>query len=90
MRLVTDGPTTHSFVELQPTFDHENAGRNMDADGVSFGDFGGGRGGATSTAQQDLMDTWYPDCRECACCKVLYDEIQEDEGAVRHQPRKQL
>lgn len=56
----------------------------MDSDGVSFGDFGGGGGGssggggggggrgagAKSTAQQDLMDTWYPDCRECSCCKV--------------------
>ncbi|CAN0238567.1 unnamed protein product [Scytosiphon promiscuus] len=29
----------------------------------------GGVGGAKSTAEQDLMDTWYPDCRECVCCK---------------------
>lgn len=47
----------------------------MDADGVYFGDFGGGGGGAaggksSAQAKQDLMDTWYPDCRECACCKV--------------------
>lgn len=47
----------------------------MDADGMSFGDFGGGGGGAaggksTAQAKQDLMDTWFPDCRECACCKV--------------------
>lgn len=56
----------------------------MDADGVSFGDFGpgnsgggprggssGGRmGGGKPTVDQDLMDTWYPDCRECTCCKV--------------------
>ncbi|CAN0383943.1 unnamed protein product [Pylaiella littoralis] len=47
-------------------------GRSMDADGVTFGDFGGGgsrSAGGTTTAEQDLMDTWYPDCRECACCK---------------------
>eukprot|EP00752_Nemacystus_decipiens_P012744 g11285.t4 len=56
------------------SFSHPK-GRSMDADGLSFGDFGGGGGGgvpggkATSTAQQDLMDTWYPACRECACCK---------------------
>lgn len=55
----------------------------MDGDGVSFGDFGmGGAGGKSSgssrgrraggkpTIDQDLMDTWYPDCRECDCCKV--------------------
>lgn len=57
----------------------------MDADGVSFGDFGesgasgggyqgrrgsGGGAGGKPAVDQDLMDTWYPDCRECTCCKV--------------------
>ena len=64
----------------------------MDADGVSFGDFGagsgggggsrgkrgsgggGGGGGGKPVVDQDLMDTWYPDCRECACCKVGKEE----------------
>ena len=47
----------------------------MDVDGVSFGDFGvasAGRGERSrqSVVDQDLMDTWYPDCRDCQCCKV--------------------
>lgn len=65
----------------------------MDMDGVSFGDFGargvnGGRdsgGGRSSGAgkpvvDQDLMDTWYPDCRECVCCKVC---VSEDTTIIR-------
>lgn len=64
------------------------AGRHMDRDGVTFGDFGtggvdgrrgnggsgGGRGGGKPVVDQDLMDTWYPDCRECTCCKVCSEE----------------
>eukprot|EP00904_Undaria_pinnatifida_P000672 jgi/Undpi1/10605/HiC_scaffold_29.g13055.m1 len=65
----------------------------MDADGVSFGDFGAGSGGGGHRGKrgsggagaggklivdQDLMDTWYPDCRECACCKVRRRGVWEN------------
>lgn len=53
----------------------------MDRGSVTFGDFGrggagdersgGGGGGGKPVIDQDLMDTWYPDCRECTCCKVF-------------------
>lgn len=50
-------------------------GRDIDSDGVSFGDFGVVRAGGREESRklkvdQDLMDTWYPDCRDCPCCKV--------------------
>ncbi|CAM9632318.1 unnamed protein product, partial [Ectocarpus sp. 13 AM-2016] len=54
------------------TFGDFGGGGSSGGGGVGDGGGGGGGGrgpGARSTAQQDLMDTWYPDCRECSCCK---------------------
>lgn len=64
-------PCSHYFVNTGGVC----VGRDIDGDGVSFGDFGlvgaGGREESRkSMVDQDLMDTWYPDCRDCPCCKV--------------------
>lgn len=58
----------------------------MDRGTVTFGDFGpggagdgrsgSGVGGGKPVIDQDLMDTWYPDCRECTCCKVFKAKVQ--------------
>ncbi|CAM9160945.1 unnamed protein product [Choristocarpus tenellus] len=47
-------------------------GRSIDKEGVSFGDFRyskAGEGKGKKIVDQDLMDTWYPDSRNCTCCK---------------------